>query len=745
MRSIDEILASLSLEEKVAQLSCGGRCYELPELSGGSVDVEALLVRFPYGTGQLGRPSVGRDQTAARQLTTAVQTAIREGTRAGIGVLFNEEGVHGVMGGGATVFPAALGLGATWDPALVEAVYAAVARECRARGSNYIYAPVLDLARDPRWGRVEETFGEDPHHVATMGVAAVVGLEGTGDRIAPDRVLACAKHFVGHGMPQAGTNAAPITIGERELRRDHLLPFRTVIDRANVGAIMVAYNELDGIPMHSNARWITTVLRDELGFAGMVTSDGFGMHQLETVHRVARDPADAALLAFAAGIDCEIPEPMCAPSLVEHVRSGRLATDVVDRACRNVLTAKDRLGLLDTEAQTDSISIDRPAHRDLARRAAERAIVLLTNGRGRLPLDASSSGVMLVCGPNAAHAHLGGYTDPDAAGSSVLDGLRTRFESWTVDYEEGCRITDDPAGPKTWWQDEIRLADPAADDDRMTCAVAAAATADVAVVVVGGNEATHREGWWFDHLGDRAELTLAGRQDELIERIAATGTPTVAMVISAGPVDLRRVVAVADAVLWSCYPGERGGEAIARILAGDADPAGRIPVTFPRSTGQIPIYSGRQPSAGRGYLHSDPSPLFPFGSGLSYTSFVLGSVVATPTEITIGELGNGAAIELEVEIANSGLRRGSELIRVHILDTVASVAQPSRLAAFERVELTPGETTTVGLRLEEAAFALIDQAMQKRIEPGEFELSVVAGDQHRKLMIRVHGGHGPPA
>lgn len=744
MRSIDEILASLSLEEKVAQLSCGGRCYELPELAGDEADIDGLLQRFPHGVGQLGRPSMKRSRAAAQQLTAQLQEEFCKRTRAAIGLLFNEEGVHGLMGGEATVFPAALGLAASWDPALVEAVYTAVAGECRARGSNYVYAPVLDLARDPRWGRIEETFGEDPYLVAAMGVAAVIGLQGTGDPIAPDRVLACAKHFFAHGIPQAGANAGPVALGERELRRDHLMPFEAVIREANVGAIMIAYHELDGIPMHANARWISKVLRNELGFTGMASSDGFGVPQLASVHGVAGDAADAARQAFTAGIDCEVPEPIGSSSLVADVRAGRFAIDAIDRACRNVLTAKGRLGLLDTQgsARTENAlaDVDHKGHRALALRAAEQAVVLLANGASLLPLDAAGAGTVLVCGPNAAEAHLGGYTDPDAVGVSVLDGIRSRFETATVSYREGCRITDEPATAATWWQDEVQLADPAADDDRIEAAVAAAGDADVVVAVIGGNEATHREGWWFDHLGDRSDLTMAGRQDELVERVAATGTPTIAVVISAGPVDLRRVVGSADAVVWSCYPGELGGVAIARILAGDTDPAGRLPVTFPRSTGQIPIHSGQQPSARRGYLHGELSPLFPFGHGLSYTSFSLGPIRASTSEITVDELNAGAKVGLEIAITNTGAQRGSELVRVHLDDLVASVAQPQRLVGFHKVDLEPGASTTIEFALESPAFALLDRTMQNRIEPGDFEIAIYAGHQLETLTIHVDGG-----
>jgi beta-glucosidase len=324
----------------------------------------------------------------------------------------------------------------------------------------------------------------------------------------------------------------------------------------------------------------------------------------------------------------------------------------------------------------------------------------------------------------------------------VLDGVRTRFKGAAVSFQEGCRITDEPAGAATWWQDEIHLADPTADEERIEAAVAAAAHAEAVVAVIGGNEATHREGWWFDHLGDRSELTVTGRQDELVERLAATGTPTIAVVISAGPVDLRRVVAAADSVLWSCYPGEFGGEAIARILAGDADPAGRLPVTFPRSTGQIPIYSGRQPSAGRGYLHGDATPLFSLGHGLSYTTFRLESIRATPAAITAEAIEAGATVGLEVAITNTGARRGSELVRVHVEDVIASVAQPQRLAGFCRVDLEPGGSANVVLHLDAAAFALLDRSMQRVIEPGDFVIRVHAGDQLDELTLNVDSG-GP--
>lgn len=754
---VDALLASMNLEEKVAQLSCGGRAYEMPGIiaADGQLDVDAFATAFPDGVGQIGRLSLGRDAEVARDLAAAIGETLARQTRHGIGALFNEEGVHGLMGRGATVFPAALAVAATWDTALAERIYTAVAAETRARGSNYVYAPVLDLARDPRWGRVEETFGEDVHLVSEMGRAAVLGLQGrsSGPRrgsIAPDRVLACAKHFVGHGVPQGGLNGAPVQLGQRELREDHLPPFAAAI-HAGVGAVMAAYHDLDGVPVHADPWLLTDVLRGELGFTGMVTSDGFGVPQLASLHRVATDPVDAAHQAFTAGIDCEVPEPRGAAGLVGLVRDGELPEAIVDRAVRNVLVAKDRLGLLGTgqageageaepvtgQSTTDGPSdIDLAAHDRLAMEVARRSAVLLTNPHGLLPLDEANLATILVTGPNAQHAHLGGYCDPDADGIGVLDGIRNRFTAATIRSEEGCRITDVPAGPATWWTHEVTLADPGLDDDRLASAVAAAADADLAVVVIGGNEATHREGWWFDHLGDRASLTLVGRQDELVERIAATGTPTVAIVISGGPVDLRRVCEAADAVLWTGYPGQQGGAAIAELLAGDTSPSGRLPVTFPRSSDQVPIYAGQRVSAGRGYLHETAEPLFRFGHGLTYTTFAATRVDIAPVTLSVADLEAGATFDLDIEVANTGARDAIEVLRVTVRDLFASTTRPTdRLCCFQPIAVSSGSPARARLSIGHDELRLLDRSMQWVVEPGDFDLTIHVGDTTHAVRV----------
>lgn len=721
---IDELMATLSLEEKVAQISCGGRVYEMDIFDGCPLDEAALLELFPHGTGQLGRPSLGRDADTTRAVTEAIQRFLRSQT--GIPALFNEEGVHGLMGRGATVFPSALGLAATWDPDLVEKVYAAVARETRARGSNYVYAPVLDLARDPRWGRVEETFGEEPCLVAAMGVAAVRGLQGDAHEIAADRVLACAKHFVGHGVPQGGVNAAPAQVGRREMLADHVTPFAAVIEEG-VGAIMAAYHDWDGVPTHANGELLVDLLREELGFDGMVTSDGFGIPQLETIHHVAADAAHAARIALGAGIDCEVPEPVTTRHLADEVRAGRVPIEDIDRPCRRVLEAKERLGLLDDEETTGTVDFDRGAHTDLSRGAATKAVVLLTNRDDVLPIDPARAAIVAVSGPNAHPAHLGGYTDPGAVGTSVLDGIREVFSESEVIYDEGCRITDEAADASTWWVDHVELADPTVDDDRIERAAESASRSDIAVVVVGGNEATHREGWWFDHLGDSAGLEMVGRQDELVERIAATGTTTVAVVISGGPVDLHGVAGIADAVLWTCYPGEMGGRSIADVIAGYAEPGGRLPITFPRNVGQIPIHSGRRPSAGRGYLHSSAEPLFPIGYGLSYTSFRIDEVGLSRYRVDRGALSDGEPVEVTATVTNTGRTRGSELVRVLATDDVSSVARPrEELADFCRVELDAGGSSEVRLQLGFDSLKMLDRELNWVVEPGTFTIDVVS-------------------
>ncbi len=725
---IAHLVATMTLEEKVAQLICIGRTSEAEWLRGsdGGPSVEAIVERYPDGFGQLGRPSQKLGPAEAAAFTTALQESLSAKGNA-IGALFNEEGVHGHMAAGGTHFPAAIALASSWDVDLVEDVYAAVAREVRARGSNYVYAPVLDLARDPRWGRVEETFGEDPHLVSRMGVAAVRGLQGGAWDIPHDKVLACAKHFAGHGVPEGGRNAAPVHIGERELRSTHLVPFRAVVD-VDVGAIMAAYHDMDGIPCHASPWLLTEVLRDEWGFEGMVSSDGFGVPQLADVHRVAADDTQAGVAAITAGIDAEVPEGRCFPGLVGEVLAGRMDEAIIDRALARVLGAKDRLGLLDqpsAPAPAALAIVNSAAHRDLARRAAQRSAVLLTND-GILPIDASAVRSIAVIGPNAADIHLGGYSDDPGTGSSVLEGIIRRFgASAEVRHGVGCVLTEGPQGGAAWWDDDSRLAPSDAQDDHIAEAVEIADGCDVAIMVIGGNEATAREAWAQSRRGDRDSLELIGRQIDLLEAVAATGTPMVAVVMGGRPLDLRPVVATCGAILQVWYPGQEGGEAIAGLLAGDVAPSGKLPITFPSSVGQVPNHASRTASDDRDYVFSSSEPLFAFGHGLTYTTFTYGPPRVEPAVIPP----DGVAT-VEVDVTNSGSRFGEDVVQLYVSDLLASVARPHKaLRGFRRVALEAGESQIVRFELSTEHLGVIGQNMERVVEPGTFDVGV-GGSPH---------------
>ena len=717
------LVASMTLDEKVAQLTCVARTSEAPRLWGddGEPSVEAIIRHHPHGVGQLGRPSQALSPERAAAMTVQLQRALARRSP-GVGALFNEEGVHGHMAIGGTHFPSALGLAASWDPDLVERVYTAVAREVRARGSNYVYAPVLDLARDPRWGRVEETFGEDPFLVSALGVAAIRGLQGDSWKIPPDRVLACAKHVVAHGVPEGGRNAAPVHIGERDLRSTHLVPFRAAAE-AGVGAMMAAYHALDGVPCHVNRWLLQGVLRDEWDWGGMVTSDGYAVPQLVTVHGVAANEADAAGQVLEAGVDAEVPEGVCFVHLPDLVRSGRLDEDLIDRAVGRVLTAKDRLGLLDEPDDRKKVplsAVHAPAHVELALSAAHRSAVLLVNnpvgGRPLLPLD-SRRGAIAVVGPNAAEVHLGGYSADPGSGSSVLDGMRSRFGDARIRYAIGCHITE-RTGPSAWWADDSVLAD--FDDQDATIAEAAAVVADcdVAEVIVGGDESTAREAWSDEHRGDRDSLSLPGRQEDLLRAIAATGTPLVAVVMGGRPLDLAVVLEVCDSVLQVWYAGEEGGAAIADLLAGDVAPSGHLPITMPATVGQLPMHSGLAASSDRRYLFTQTGPCFPFGYGLTYTTFSVTEPEIVPRRIPL----DGTAVA-SATVTNTGTRSGGCVVQCYVGDRIASVARPERrLSGFQRLTLDPGEQRELRFDLGSEHLVLLDRTMLERVEAGEFDV-----------------------
>lgn len=727
---VADLLGRMTLEEKIAQMSIFQmKTNVLPDESVELDEVTCKLLA--NGIGGLGRPGQHATPRATALATNAIQKYLREETRLGIPAFFIDEALHGLMADGSTSFPQAIGLASTWDPELVERVFAAAAREMRLRGENWALTPVLDLAREPRWGRTEETYGEDPFLGSHIGVAAVRGLQGVSQADGPrpidqDHVLATAKHFAAHGHPEAGTNSAPANFAERELRENYLTAFEAAVREAGVGSVMASYNEINGIPVHVNRWLLDEVLRKEWGFDGVLVSDGNGITQLESLHHVAASKAEAARKALAAGIDFEL-DTCYAATLLAQVQAGTVPEAQVDAAVSRVLRAKFLLGLFDAP-YADPDEAERltncAEHRQLALEAARKSLVLLKND-GLLPLEMEGLARLAVIGPNAAGIHLGGYSADPGNAVSILEGVRRKVGGRVdVLYAEGCKITVEDFGGQGWrgWhEDAATPPDPETDARLIAEAVEVARRAEVALLVLGENESVCREGWSEAHLGDRDSLDLPGRQDDLLRAVVATGVPVVVLLINGRPLSVNYAAGHANAIFEGWYLGQEGGEAFAEALFGEVNPGGKLPITFPRSVGQVPAYYNHKPSARRGYLFADKEPLFPFGHGLSYTTFRYGNLRLEPAKI-----GPGGTATVSVEVTNSGSRPGDEVVQLYVRDLVSGmVTRPVKeLKGFRRITLQPGETQVVTFEVGPEQLSFLNEDMQRTVEPGELDLMV---------------------
>jgi beta-glucosidase len=657
-------------------------------------------------------------------LRNAAQRYLVEKTRLGIPTIFEGEALHGFMSYGATSFPQALALASTWDPALVHDVFTAAADEMASAGVEQAFTPVLDLARDPRWGRTEETYGEDPYLGAHIGVAAIEGMQGPNYLIDRHHVSATAKHFAAHGEPEGGTNTAPANYSERVLRESFFVAFRAAIEEAHAGSVMASYNEIDGIPSHVNTWLLQNVLRQEWGFKGYVTSDGNGLQMLVETHHIAANFADAARQALAAGIDYDLSSGAVYRTLLAQVQAGVVPESQIDRAVSDILYTKFRLGLFENPYVDPEYArqiTNSPEHRALAEKTAEKAVILLKNENNLLPLDLTKLKTIAVIGPNAADVHLGGYSREPAHGVSILDGIRERVGTTAkVVYAEGSRITEGKQGWSAWYSLAVKLPDRESQLKRIQEAVEVARTADVAIVVVGENEMTNREAWAENHLGDRDSLDLIGYQDQLIQAIVETGKPTIVFLINGRPLSINYAVEHVPAILEGWYLGQEGGTAAARVLFGDVNPGGKLPISFPRNVGELPDYYDHKPSLNRSYLFNGRKVLFPFGWGLSYTTFKFDNLRAEPSEIApAGET------TVSVDVTNTGSRAGDEVAQLYIHQKVASVTQPvMALRGFERVSLKPGERTTVHFKLTPKELQILNRDMHWVVEPGAFDIMV---------------------
>lgn len=731
---VEDLLGRMTLEEKVGQMMSLWQLRATITGEDGRFDPAEATEWFRVGIGRIERSSEDRGPRAHAEFNNAVQRWVRDSTRLGIPVLFHEEALHGLMAREATSLPQSIALASTWDPDLLERAFAAVASEVRARGVHQVLAPVVDVARDPRWGRIEETYGEDPYLAGRLGAAAVLGFQGTRP-VADDRVLATLKHMTGHGQPESGTNIGPASIGERTLRDVFLYPFEMAVAEAQPAAVMASYNEIDGVPSHVNRWMLHDVLRGEWGFDGVVVSDWFAVDELITRHQVAGDQAEAARRALDATVDIELPDASAYPTIVAQVRDGTIPESAVDAAVRRLLRAKFELGLFEdpfVEPEHAARLAGADQHRAVALEAAREALILLKNEGGVLPLSPDAYGRVAVIGPHAAEIMLGGYSGVPRHGVSILQGIRDRLGSGVrVDYAEGVRLTEDSVftdepqphmgGSRShlrWNTDAVVLADSASNSVRRAEAVQLAAGSDLTILVLGDNAMTSREGWSESHLGDRARLDLPGPQEELVEAVVGTGTPTVVVLQNGRPPAIPGVVARVSGILEAWYAGQEAGTAVAEALFGDVNPGGKLPVTFPRSVGQLPVFYNRKPSARRGYLFDTTEPLFPFGYGLSYTRFEL-----SEPHLSAARIPTDGRVSVDVDVTNLGDREGDEVVQLYIRDELSEVTRPVlQLRGFRRVSLAPGETRSVRFELGPGELAYTGLELKRVVEPGWFRV-----------------------
>jgi len=711
---IRSLLHRMTLEEKVHQLDMynGGESLlandQKVDTTHAKPDASLDPARAEKGLGTNGVGSI-HDIYASPQLYNSIQRWVIKSDRLGIPALFLEEGLHGYIGHGQTVFPHSVNLATTWNTNLALQTGAAIAAEARVNGVDMILGPVLDVARDPRWGRVEEDFGEDPFLSGRLGLAYVRGMQG--DSLATDHtVIAEPKHFAAHGSPESGLNTSPVHAGEREVRSIMLKSFEPAFREGHALAVMAAYNDIDGIACTGNPWLLNTVLRGEWGFRGFVLSDLGAIRRLYEDHHVAASPADAVRMAINSGVDMQFYDfshEVFQQALIEGVKNGQVSRATLDAAVGRVLRAKFLLDLFAHPYVDESLSqrVRRsPEHLALSLSVARQSMCLLKNEHALLPLRADLKQIAVI-GVNANVARLGDYTDdrPEGPEYGLYNQLSKRVSPGTkVVFADGSKIDE---------------------------AVALARTAEVAILGLGEWHGVSGEGF------DRSELGLPGEQEALLEAVVGTGVPVVLVLQNGRALALPWAAKHVPAILEAWYPGEFGGQAIAETLLGDNNPAGRLTVSFPKNIGQLPVYYNHFPSKGNNYMDGDDSPQFPFGFGLSYTSFKYDHVQAL-----VSAAGSTDAVVVVCDLTNTGNRAGDEVAQLYVRKTTASVAMPvEALKGFTRVHLQPGETKTIQFHVRSADLAIWGVEQKWQVEPGEYTFTVggsSAGGSSTTGMVR---------
>ena len=735
---VEDLLARMTIEEKAGQLVClmGWDSYQINGKKVGvsekfrhevdSLNVGMYWAVFRADPWTQKTIANGLNPELAALAANAMQRYAIEHTRLGIPIFLAEEAPHGHMAIGTTVFPTGLGMAATWSGDLMQQEGEVIGKEVRLQGGHISYGPVLDLSREPRWSRVEETLGEDPYLSGEMGAAMVQGL-GSGNLSLPYSTIATLKHFIAYGTTEGGQNGARSIAGPRELQQVFLTPFKRVID-AGALSVMTSYNSLDGVPCTSNRHLLTDVLRKEWGFnRGFVVSDLFSIDGICGTHHVAATSQDAAISALLAGVDVDL-GGNCFAKLVKAVKEGKVSEDALDTAVRRVLRMKFEMGLFE-HPYVDAKAAAKGVHDEnavaVARCAAQASITMLKND-GILPLQKDIT--VAVIGPNADNVYnlLGDYTAPQPEDKIITpyQGIKAILGESNCSYAKGCAVRD-------------------INDCDIPAAIEAAKDADVVIAVVGGSSARDFK-TSYENTGaasseqqfisdmecgegfDRATLDLLGRQQELLEALKATGKPLVVVYIEGRPLNKNWADENANALLTAYYPGEQGGTAIADVLFGDYNPAGRLPVSVPRHVGQLPVYYNKPLPTAHDYVEMSAQPLYPFGYGLSYTTFLYNELEIEPTA--------DGGCDVNFAVTNTGTRDGEEVVQLYLHQRVASVVQPERqLKDFDRLFIHAGEKRSVTLHLNSDDFAIVCQDMKWTVEPGTFDIMVGASSTDIRL------------
>ncbi|GLU31344.1 glycoside hydrolase family 3 N-terminal domain-containing protein [Trinickia caryophylli] len=759
---VADLLARMTLDEKIAQmhaawlkLSADGRHeWRLADFAQRAIDI-SIDTLLEHGLGQITRP-LGTHRVEPREGVRALnelQRRMIEETRLGIPVMAHEECLVGLMIEGATLFPAPLNYAATWNPELVEQVGGIIGQQARSIGCHQGLAPVLDVSRDPRWGRTEETLGEDPYLVGVMACRYVQGLQGERRDL-----LATLKHFVGHSASEGGRNHAPVHMGPRELNDVFLLPFEMAVKLAKAGAVMPAYHDIDGVPCHADRTLLTGMLRDKWGFDGLVVADYAGVNLLYTHHRVARDAASAAAMSFNAGLDIELPGHECTLHLKEAFERGEIAQATIDSIVSRILTVKFSLGLFEHPyADPERVQLQSEAASQAAYEVAVQSAVLLRND-GTLPLSEKNVGTLAVIGPTADDplALLAGYSFPvhlitagEEARSSIatpLQVLRERFGESRVAWAKGCDLIAQRRQGAPVYPGDVRMDEAIGEDrpslvsgdtSRIAEAAAAARGAGVAVVFVGDLAGLFQSGTVGEG-SDTDSLVLPGVQQALLDAVVATGTPTVVVLTGGRPYNLGGLEDKVAAVVMAFAPGEAGGEALADLLTGRRNFSGRLPLSVPKSAGAVPyVYNHKLKSAGTPIAFHFGAR-YPFGFGLGYTRFRYDALAVEQREVAIA----GGTIVLRFFVENIGAREGTEVAQVYVRDRLASSVRPVReLKAFARVSLQPGERGRLTVAIPVDMLNLTEGAGHRVVEPGEFDVMVGGSsrDIHLATTVSVVG------